>query len=269
MSKKAREYKRSTIRRLDTLSGNVCAAPNCKRKLIARDGDTIVSKICHIEAASSEGPRYNPAMSDDERRHFNNLILLCDECHSIIDNRENEHEYPKELLYKWKEDHESILRYSYLTEKPSLLNQAINGISSIILEDDVSVNIDSLSSFSIEDKIMYNELKRNKSLIEEYAKFFPKINTLYGVLEEEGSFKKEKLLRNIKLLYIRAKGKYISETGGKVSDYSDDIFEDIEEELLASTDTIYSANEDISFAIPIIMVDAFMRCKILEKPNGV
>ena len=89
MGEKARQYKPSTVRRLDTLSRNECAAPDCDRKLIARDGETIVSKICHIEAASENGPRFNPEMDDDDRRHFNNLILLCDECHNIIDNIEN------------------------------------------------------------------------------------------------------------------------------------------------------------------------------------
>ena len=52
MKEKARQYKPSTVRRLDTLSGNQCAAPGCTRSLIAKDGETILSKICHIEAAS-------------------------------------------------------------------------------------------------------------------------------------------------------------------------------------------------------------------------
>ena len=97
MTEKARQYKPSTVRRLDILSGNECSAPDCSNKLIARDGQTIVSKICHIEATSINGPRFNPDMTDDERRHFDNLILLCDECHSIIDNPENESDYPVEL----------------------------------------------------------------------------------------------------------------------------------------------------------------------------
>ena len=102
MCKKARQYKPSTIRRLDTLSGNRCYATNCNKKLIAEDGKTIVSKICHIQAASKNGPRYNPNMTDDERRAFENLILLCDEHHSIIDNPENEKNYPVSLLQEWK-----------------------------------------------------------------------------------------------------------------------------------------------------------------------
>ena len=103
---KARQYKRSTLRRLDTLSGNECAHPNCTKKLIAEDGISIISKICHISAASKEGPRFDKNMSDVERRGFNNLILLCDEHHVIIDNKENESEFPVSLLKKWKSNHE-------------------------------------------------------------------------------------------------------------------------------------------------------------------
>lgn len=75
LKSKARDYKRSTLRRLDTLSGNECAHPNCTKKLIAEDGISIISKICHIAAASKEGPRFDVNMNDDERRGFDNLIL--------------------------------------------------------------------------------------------------------------------------------------------------------------------------------------------------
>ena len=95
---KARQYKPSTIRRLDTLSANQCAEPNCNRMLVAEDGVSIVSKICHIEAASINGPRYNPNTTDDQRRSFDNLILLCDEHHTIIDNNENQSIYSQSNL---------------------------------------------------------------------------------------------------------------------------------------------------------------------------
>jgi hypothetical protein len=54
---KAREYKTSHLKRLFALSGNQCAEPNCSRTLIAKDGESIIAKICHIKAASSDGPK--------------------------------------------------------------------------------------------------------------------------------------------------------------------------------------------------------------------
>jgi 5-methylcytosine-specific restriction endonuclease McrA len=268
MGEKARQYKPSTVRRLDTLSRNECADPDCERKLIARDGETIVSKICHIEAASENGPRFNPEMDDEDRRHFDNLILLCDECHSIIDNPENEEKYPVGLLKSWKKTHETKSQLSILVNKPRLINLAINGIAELDIEE-IDEGSDNLTSFNITEKIEFNSIKRNKSLIVEYGKYYTKVNSLYGELERQGSFKKEKLLRNIKLLYVRAKGKYILDGVDKlksIQDNADNIIEDVENSILENVDGKSSEKDDIAFAIPIIMVDAFMRCKILEKP---
>ncbi|MDL2257330.1 hypothetical protein LJC06_03910 [Bacteroidales bacterium OttesenSCG-928-I14] len=267
MGNEARNYTLPTLKRLYGLSGNQCAASDCKKKLIARDGISIISKICHIEAASKDGPRYNPSMTDKERAHFDNLILLCDECHTIIDNKMNEDKYPVSLLKEWKKNHES----RYLHEKlrnTSLLMQAINIIADA---DFANINIDaySLQSFDISSKIKHNNIKRNKFLIDEYSGYYAKINSLYSELEEQGDgFKKEKLLRNIRTIYLKVKGRYANDALDPITivqENADDIFEEVECELLS---LVKLDNENSFFSISIIMVDAFMRCKILEEPMG-
>ncbi|WP_430408452.1 NACHT domain-containing protein [Kordia sp.] len=100
-----RAYLVSDIKKLFSLTGNQCSAPNCKRSVVGEDGNTLVGKICHIEAASPNGPRYRLEMTNDERRAYDNLILLCDEHHMIIDNHRNEGKYSVELLKKWREKH--------------------------------------------------------------------------------------------------------------------------------------------------------------------
>ncbi len=269
MTDKARQYKPSTVRRLDTLSGNECAAPDCNKPLVARDKTSIVSKICHIEAASSNGPRFNPDMDDDDRRHYNNLILLCDECHSIIDNKENENEYPVDLLKEWKLLHETK-QLERLNNKSSLLKLAINAIANADFDDVTDINMKSSNVFDIQDKIDHNCIVRNKFLIEDYKIYYTKIATLYSELESQGSFKKENLLRNIRKIYLKTKGKYVDAHTNSlqcVKKNADNIIEDIEEKLLNSCDIHQSSvQEDISFGISVVMVDAFMRCKILEVP---
>ena len=270
MTEKARQYKPATIRHLDTLSGNQCAWPGCTKKLIAEDEKSIVSKICHIEAANKKGPRYNPQMDDDDRRHFNNLILLCDEHHTIIDNKENEKKYPVELLKEWKRSHESILLYSTLHKNPMLLSTAINAISSFNFNDE-NEDYNSTKSFNINDKISFNAIKRNKVLIEEYKIYYSQLNTLYSELEKAGTFRKEKLLRNIKRIYLKVKGKYVidsTDTIKIIRQNADNIIEDIENQLLEMIEKNEKhCEEDIMFGISVIMVDAFIRCKILEEPK--
>ena len=268
MGDKARQYKPSTVRRLDTLSCNQCANPECNRKLIAKDGETIVSKICHIEAASQNGPRYNPHMTDDERRDFDNLILLCDECHSIIDNKDNETKYTVSLLKEWKRNHEDKCRQGKLIKNPKLINQAINAIASIEFEeesDDASLN-----AFNIDKKIEYNSVKEYKYVIEEYSKYYGKLNSLYSELEKQGSFKKEKLLKIIRNLYLKIKGEIVDAQDNEfeiIQQNADKILKTVEERLWTIINKKQSSEDDVYIAIPIIIVDAFMRCKILEEPK--
>ena len=91
----------ATIKKLFALSGNTCAFPDCKEKLV--DNDTVLGEVCHIEAAN-KGARYNPKTDDDKLRRSDNLILMCKKHHKIIDD--NEKKYPTELLKKWKKEHE-------------------------------------------------------------------------------------------------------------------------------------------------------------------
>ncbi len=269
MVDKARQYKPSHLRRLFTLSKNECAEPDCSKSLTARDGITSISNICHIEAASDKGPRYRENMSDDERRHYDNLILLCDECHKIIDNKENEENYPVALLKDWKRQHEEKGRMS-LIKKSSYLKHAIDAISSADFTETSEGIETKISVFDIGKKIEHNSIVRNKTLIEDYKIFYTKLSSLYAELESQGSFKKENLLRNIGRIYSSVKGKYVGTSENKtaiIQANADNIIEDIEERLAESCreySDLY--DEDIAFGISIVMVDAFMRCKILEEP---
>ncbi|CAL2105501.1 conserved hypothetical protein [Tenacibaculum sp. 190524A02b] len=121
-----RDYKISEIKRLFIESHNECAEPNCDNSLIGEDNITVIGKICHIEAANKNGPRFNKKMDNDERRSYNNLILLCDEHHRIIDNPINEYKYTKEELLKWKRDHISRNRNSSYKISIDHIQQFIN-----------------------------------------------------------------------------------------------------------------------------------------------
>lgn len=128
---KARDYKPADIKRLFAFSGNQCAAPSCNRAIIAKDGTTVVGKICHIAAASSNGPRFDKTMEDDDRRAFDNLILLCDEDHSIIDNKENESKYPTPLLKQWKADHQAKFSSTPIEVSDKIVESAIEQVIQI------------------------------------------------------------------------------------------------------------------------------------------
>jgi hypothetical protein len=75
-----------TIKKLFALSGNQCAFPNCIKVIISSKGN-VVGQVCHISAADEGGPRFDPAQSNEQRRAFDNLLLMCSLCRA----RHNEH----------------------------------------------------------------------------------------------------------------------------------------------------------------------------------
>ncbi|MDD2656247.1 MAG: hypothetical protein PHQ18_01610 [Patescibacteria group bacterium] len=269
---KARQYKQSTLRRLDTLSGNECAHPNCTKKLIAEDGISIISKICHITAASKGGPRFDEKMSNDKRRDFDNLILLCDEHHVMIDNKENETQYPTPLLKEWKRSHEKkilelISSKNLLSRHPLALNKVINTIGSKI--DEVLDLPETENAPNTETKILFNNVKRYESVIREFAPYQVKLNKIYEVIEKEGSTKKELVLHNIKRIYLRVKSEYknIEEIRNNADIILDKVIETIWDNVDKAPNKLDEFDQEtIDFSLMIVIVDAFMRCNILEEP---
>lgn len=67
---------KDTLRELYLKSGNRCAFPDCTALMLDTEGD-FIGQITHIEAAEIGGPRFNENMSNEERRSFTNLILMC------------------------------------------------------------------------------------------------------------------------------------------------------------------------------------------------
>lgn len=77
--------KLSTVSRLYCVSHNRCAYPGCDFPLLEPDSKVLVAEVCHIEADSPDGPRFNKAQTEAERQSFSNLMILCSNHHKVID----------------------------------------------------------------------------------------------------------------------------------------------------------------------------------------
>lgn len=102
-----------TLRELYLKSGNVCAFPGCSNIMVNLDGD-FIGQVCHIEAADEGGPRFNADQSNEDRRSFPNLMLMCYEHHTIT---HNEKRYSIEDLKKMKQQHE--IKFSSILDRIS------------------------------------------------------------------------------------------------------------------------------------------------------
>lgn len=264
MGKGPRNYSDSTIKRLYALSGNRCAFPDCDQLFTNPTNMINISNICHIEDAE-EGGRYNPNMTDKQRAGFENLILLCPNHHIETNDTDI---YTVESLREMKQKHESLSISKRLIENPSMLKNTINAISNLSLD---AISESEISkAYNPKQKLNYNFVKSNYSLIQDYKIYQGKINSLYDELERQGSIKKEKLLSNVNQIYIKIKGQYILDSEKPLEIIrlnSDNILNDVFEELYSKLENSNMFEEDIIVGVKLILVDAFIRCKILEEPD--
>jgi len=117
-----------TVKRLFALSNNRCAFPRCISPIIAPSG-SVIGKICHINARSKGGPRYEPKQTDEERNSFANLVLMCGNHHDQIDKQPDL--YTAEVLREIKATHEKKGRIEIQPEDSIFANVLLNNFRQI------------------------------------------------------------------------------------------------------------------------------------------
>ncbi|WP_378184154.1 ABC-three component system protein [Aquimarina sp. SS2-1] len=120
---------------------------------------------------------------------------------------------------------------------------------------------DNSNSFEIERKIQFNELDEAKEVIEEFCIYYKKVDEKYTEFDLLGANKSNSVLNSIKKEYRKLK---------KI-DNKDDIFfntiENIKNKVLISNNLNNIPIDEIELCIDILVVDAFIRCKIFENPK--
>jgi hypothetical protein len=106
------DFSEKTKRVLAERAGQKCSNPDCGRSTAGpSDADsmksTLLGKAAHITAAAEGGPRYDAKLTVEERKSPENGIWLCAECADRVDKKENEPQFPEELLKHWKQFNES------------------------------------------------------------------------------------------------------------------------------------------------------------------
>jgi hypothetical protein len=92
------------IKALLARSGNVCAFPGCTHPIINED-NKLVTQLCHIEAVSPGGERYNPNLSESQINGYDNLLFMCYRHHVETDDTGK---YSAQRVREMKKEHESI-----------------------------------------------------------------------------------------------------------------------------------------------------------------
>ncbi|WDF69199.1 hypothetical protein PQ465_02170 [Sphingobacterium oryzagri] len=203
----------STLRRLYTLSGNQCAFPGCTHALVNNEGVGI-AQICHIEAAEKGGQRYNKDQADEERRAFENLIVLCHAHHKVTDDISK---YGVSELKSMKASHEQMFLENGYEIEDSVLDRIKDAIDEKLDEiinqnnqthqtlAEIKMEVATISSaqvnISTNGSNLYNELlkigisfRKDNNFVAALSSFQKTEEESWSILDGEVKFK---LLANI------------------------------------------------------------------------
>lgn len=109
----------------------------------------------------------------------------------------------------------------------------------------------------------FNNLIDVRNIIDDNKIYYTKLDTIYSEFDKQGQNKSFSVFKQIRRFYFEYKNKGLS---------SSEIFHKIIEKLISfvSESNNYQelSFEELSCCIDIIVVDAFIRCKIFENPKG-
>lgn len=103
------------------------------------DPMVLIGDIAHVSGASDRGPRATSSMTKKERDEYENLIVLCKNCHTRLDGQKKTNTV--EMIQKMKEEHEAWVRRSLperglsTTGWPLL---ALSGVQRINVQDAIT-----------------------------------------------------------------------------------------------------------------------------------
>ncbi|MGE0084395.1 MAG: ABC-three component system protein [Desulfococcaceae bacterium] len=113
-----------------------------------------------------------------------------------------------------------------------------------------------------ETKISYNQLEAAKVLIDDYKIHYHRIDKIYSDFDKQGVNKSISILNGIRTEYL-ALGTIVSPDQCFFS-----IIEKVAHKIRASANYAPIPDEELVLCVQILVVDAFVRCKIFKNPSG-
>lgn len=146
---------------------------------------------------------------------------------------------------------------------PLKLESNLATVINILSKEDWNKNepISQINSFEIDRKITYNNLNSAKIIIDDYSLHYSRVDKIYTEFDSQGSNKSSSVLSTIRQEYAKLK-----------SSLNDDelffnIVSRVQEKVLNSSNYTSIPFDELELCINIIVVDAFIRCKIFENPE--
>lgn len=123
-------------------------------------------------------------------------------------------------------------------------------------------HVEPVHKFEIDRKILHNQLDKAKCLIEEYCLYHGKVDSKYSEFDSMGSNKSTSVLAKIKREYLNKKD------SGSPDEVFFSVIEVLKGKVIESANYSQIPIDELELCIDILVVDAFIRCKIMESPEG-
>ena len=204
--------------------------------------------------------------ADDLRKNtFNNPHgIKFDPALDIIDNKSILKRINSLSIDDFKFVYEFIKKELGAEIDPMKMESNLASIINILSKEDWNKSeiLSETNSFIIEQKISYNNLDSAKLLINDYLIHQGKIDRIYSEFDLLGSNKSNSVLSSIRQEYAKAKSKL------KDDELFFEVITKTQEKVLNSANYVYIPIEELELCVKILVVDAFIRCKIFENPNN-
>lgn len=155
-----------------------------------------------------------------------------------------------------------------LGENPDITKISSNlaDLINLLSEEDLGSvpEVNNLHEYNIDNKIVFNNLEYSATLINQHKIFYPKLDGIYKTFDSQGKNKSLSVFSKLTRFYT-------DELVMKNSN-EDQIFMNIINKTLKHIQQSDNYSEipfeELELCVSIIVVDAFIRCKIFKNPEG-
>jgi hypothetical protein len=144
------------------------------------------------------------------------------------------------------------------------LDSNLAAVINILSKEDWSdlSQLNQINSFEIDRKITFNNLIRAKYIIDDYKIHYGRVDSKYAQFDTFGKNKSSAVLSSIRKEYIQQKG--------VIND--DDLFFAVIDKVVLkiqqSANYVEIPIDELELSVNVLVVDAFIRCKIFENPEN-
>lgn len=160
---------------------------------------------------------------------------------------------------------DAFLRKEFPLVDPNRMDSGLTAVINILATENLNVpSTDVGITFSIEEKIAVNQLQGvAKHAIEEHVIHHPRVQKIYTEFDKQGANRSLAILAKVAQLYASKKAHMHGDA------LFASIITDVISVIRSSANYQAMSQEELELYTHVLVVDAFIRCKIFEKPSEV